>query len=164
MAELRFEFKSGQLDCKARFLTAAQSCQRPACSFSAVLVPCRSRHYRCSPPHSLPGLLQLHRNLVLSPLHALQWLLHFFGCNPLQFPLLKSAYSPRLRPWPYDLSLSDPPLNKKNSNNIIIIAANTHWVFTLCRHYDYIIWSSQPCELVQLLSYFTAGKTEVQSG
>lgn len=39
MAELGFEFKPGQPDSKAMFLTAAQYCQRPVCSFSAVLIP-----------------------------------------------------------------------------------------------------------------------------
>lgn len=87
------------------------------------------------------------------PPHPLQWLFHFLCWSLLLFLLPKST-SKRLRPWPYYLSLSDPLLNENNSNNILILVANTEHLLW-ARHYDYVIrFSQQPCVLILLLSSF----------
>ena len=149
MAELGFEFKPGQPDSKAMYLTAAQYCQRSVCSFSAVLTP-------------LQNLTLLMQPATLSPLASptlqapgcvptpLQWLPHILCWSLLLFLLPNSAYSKKLS---LGLSVSGPLLNKNNSDDIIIIiAANTR--HPLCASYsDYVIrFSQQPCESVLLLS------------
>lgn len=121
------------------YLTAAQYCQRPVCSFSAVLIPLQNLTLLMQPATLSPlaSLTLQEPGCIPTPL---QWLLHFLCWRLLLFLLPNSAYSKRLRPWPYYPSLSDPLLNKNNSNNIIIIAANTEhllWLGIMITQYNF---------------------------